>query len=94
MKKHVVFVDDDRKEFEQFEGLYRGGASRLDVTAVHAQIPEEAEERIVCAASAKPADLFVLDYFFPSITDPPKSIPTAKRDRKSEEKESVAGHVQ
>ena len=68
-RHHIVFVDDDETEVTTFRRLYEG--DRFRVTAVCAQFPRSAVPALQQAIGLQTPDLFVLDLFFPTASDPP-----------------------
>jgi CheY-like chemotaxis protein len=68
-RHRIVCVDDDETELTTFRRLYEG--DRFQVTTVCAQFPRSALPAIEQALGEDVPDLFVLDLFFPVISDQP-----------------------
>jgi CheY-like chemotaxis protein len=68
-RHHIVCVDDDETELMTFRRLYEG--DRFEVTTVCAQFPRSALPAIEQALGEDVPDLFVLDLFFPVMSDQP-----------------------
>jgi len=77
-KYHLVFVDDDPWEIEEFSRLYSG--DRFRVTAVQAASPATAMERIRAEAQKERVDLFVLDLYYPSVDHPPSGLDSKQQE--------------
>ena len=86
-RHRIVCVDDDETELTTFRRLYEG--DRFQVTTVCAQFPRSALPAIEQALGEDVPDLFVLDLFFPVISDQPLGS-RATRRRKPERISAVS----
>ena len=68
-RHHIVFIEDDEAEMVTFRRLYEG--DQFELTGVCIQSPRSVLAPLAEALGDRVPDLFVLDLFFPAISDPP-----------------------
>ena len=68
-RHHIVFIEDDEAEMATFRRLYEG--DQFELTGVCIQSPRSVLPPLAEALGERVPDLFVLDLFFPAVSDPP-----------------------
>ena len=68
-RHHIVFIEDDEAEMATFGRLYEG--DQFELTGLCIQTPRSVLPPLAQALGDRVPDLFVLDLFFPSVSDPP-----------------------
>ena len=68
-RHHIMFIEDDESEIATFRRLYEGDQFELTVLCI--QFPRSVLSALGEALGERVPDLFVLDLFFPAVTDPP-----------------------
>jgi CheY-like chemotaxis protein len=68
-RHHIVFIEDDEAEMATFRRLYEG--DQFELTGVCIQSPRSVLAPLAEALGDRVPDLFVLDLFFPAVSDPP-----------------------
>jgi CheY-like chemotaxis protein len=68
-RHHVMFIEDDEAEIATFRRLYEG--DQFELTGLCVQFPRSIWPELTRALGDRVPDLFVLDLFFPAVSDPP-----------------------
>ena len=68
-RHHIVFIEDDESEMATFRRLYEG--DQFELTGVCIQFPRSVLPVLTETLGDRVPDLFVLDLFFPAVSDPP-----------------------
>jgi CheY-like chemotaxis protein len=68
-RHHIVFIEDDESEMATFRRLYEG--DQFELTGICIQTPRAIVPALAPALADRVPDLFVLDLFFPAVSDPP-----------------------
>jgi CheY-like chemotaxis protein len=68
-RHHILFIEDDESEIATFRRLYEG--DQFELTGLCIQFPRSVLPALGEALGERVPDLFVLDLFFPAVTDPP-----------------------
>ena len=68
-RHHIVFIEDDESEMATFRRLYEG--DQFELTGICIQTPRGIVPALGPALGDRLPDLFVLDLFFPAVSDPP-----------------------
>ncbi|HET7344091.1 MAG TPA: response regulator [Methylomirabilota bacterium] len=68
-RHHIVFIEDDESEMATFRRLYEG--DQFELTGICIQTPRAIVPALGPALGDRLPDLFVLDLFFPAVSDPP-----------------------
>ena len=69
MRHHILFIEDDPTEIATFRRLYEG--DQFELTGVCAEFPRSILPALAEALGDRVPDLFVLDMFFPAVSNPP-----------------------
>ena len=68
-RHHIMFIEDDETEMATFRRLYEG--DQFELTGLCIQSPRSVLAPLVETLGDRVPDLFVLDLFFPAVSDPP-----------------------
>src|SRR5262249_35196904 len=68
-RHHIVFIEDDESEMATFRRLYEG--DQFELTGLCIQFPRSVVPVLAQALGDRVPDLFVLDLFFPAVSNPP-----------------------
>jgi len=68
-RHHIMFIEDDESEMATFRRLYEG--DQFELTGLCIQFPRSILPALTEALGDRVPDLFVLDLFFPAVSDPP-----------------------
>src|SRR5215470_17307987 len=69
LRHHIVFIEDDESEMATFRRLYEG--DQFELTGLCIQFPRSVVPALAEALGDRVPDLFVLDLFFPAVSNPP-----------------------
>jgi CheY-like chemotaxis protein len=68
-RHHIMFIEDDESEIATFRRLYEG--DQFELTGLCIQFPRSVLPALGESLGERVPDLFVLDLFFPAVSDPP-----------------------
>src|SRR5215471_12469850 len=68
-RHHIMFIEDDESEMATFRRLYEG--DQFELTGLCIQFPRSVVPVLAEALGDRVPDLFVLDLFFPAVSNPP-----------------------
>jgi CheY-like chemotaxis protein len=68
-RHHIMFIEDDESEMATFRRLYEG--DQFELTGLCIQFPRAVLPALGEALGDRVPDLFVLDLFFPAVSNPP-----------------------
>jgi CheY-like chemotaxis protein len=71
-RHHILFIEDDETEIATFRRLYEG--DQFELTGLCIQFPRTILPALGEALGDRVPDLFVLDLFFPAVSDPPRGF--------------------
>src|SRR5215831_7310904 len=71
-RHHIVFIEDDESEMATFRRLYEG--DQFELTGLCIQLPRSVVPALAQALGDRLPDLFVLDLFFPAVSNPPGGL--------------------
>jgi CheY-like chemotaxis protein len=71
-RHHIVFIEDDEAEMATFRRLYEG--DQFELTGVCIQFPRSVLPALAQVLGGRVPDLFVLDLFFPAMSEPPGGL--------------------
>jgi CheY-like chemotaxis protein len=71
-RHHILFIEDDESEMATFRRLYEG--DQFELTGLCIQFPRSVLPALGEVLGDRVPDLFVLDMFFPAISNPPSGL--------------------